>query len=198
MKFSVFVLASLILVATAIVAACGGSSSSEKTSQTQIDREPITALAGAAEGDAQEMEAHAATMASLAASRPDHAHWASDAELFKASAGSLRFLADSARAIARDPGSHPGSAVQPDRVLGDGLNLQGLGKTLITHADAMNTHLQTMRDQAAGDTALLARIDETGVDVQAMKQDGQAAINRGTELADTARRIAASTGQKIE
>ncbi len=198
MKFSVFVLASLVLVSTAIAAACGGSSSSQNASQIPIDREPITVLAGAAEADAQKMEAHAATMVSLAASRPDHAHWASDAELIKASAGSLRFLADSARAIARDPGSHPGNAVQPDRILGDGLNLQGLGKTLIAHADAMNTHLQTMRDQAAGDTALLARIDETGADVQTMKQDGQAAITRGAELADTARRIAASTGQKIE
>ena len=191
MKLSVLILASVILVSTAIAAACGGSSSSGKTSQIQIDREPITALAGAAEGHAQNMDAHAATMAS-------HARWASDADLIKADAGSLRFLADSARAIARDPGSHPGDAVQPDRILGDGLNLQRLGKTLIAHADAMSTHLQTMRQQAAGDSELLARIDETGADMQMMKQDGQAAIDRGTELADTARRIAASTGQKIE
>jgi len=197
-KLSVLILASVILVSTAIAAACGGSSSSDKTSQIQIDREPITALAGAAESDAQNMEAHAATMASLATSLPDHAHWGSDAELIKANAGSLRFLADSARAIARDPGSHPSNAVQPDRILGDGLNLQGLGKTLIAHADAMSAHLETMHQQAAGESELFARIDETGADMQAMKQNGQAAIDRGTELAETARRIAASTGQKIE
>ena len=197
-RLSVFCVASLIIVSTAIAAACGGSSSKDEAIQIQIDREPITALAGAAEADAQNMEAHAATMASLAASRPDHAHWASDAELIKANATPLRFLADSARAIARDPGSHPGGAVQPERILGDGLNLQRLGETLIAHADAMQSHLETMRDQAAGDSTLLSAIDAAQPDMQAMKQDGQAAIDRGRELADTARRIAAATGQKIE
>jgi hypothetical protein len=198
LKLSVLGMASLIIVSTAVAAACGGSSSNDQTSQIQIDRQPITALAGAAEADAQNMEAHAATIASLAASRADHAHWASDAELMKANATSLRFLADSARAIARDPGSHPSNAVQPERILGDGLNLQRFGETLIAHANAMQTHLDTMREQAAGDSTLLSAIDAAQPDMQAMKQDGQAAIDRGRELADTARRIAAATGQKIE
>lgn len=197
-KHSVLGVATIIASSVFIAAACGGSSPNGNTSQIQIDREPITALAGAAEGDAQKMEAHAATMTSIAAARPDHAHWASDAELIKANVISLRFLADSARSIARDPGSHPGNAVQPDRVLGDGLNLQGLGETLIAHADAMRTHLDTMREQAAGDSALLAAINAAQPDTEAMKRNGQAAIDRGKDLAETARRIAASTGQKIE
>ena len=196
-RYSLLVVAPLIASSILIAAACGGSSNGN-ASQIQIDREPITVLAGAAEGDAQSMEEHAATMTSIAAARPDHAHWASDAELIKANATSLRFLADSARSIARDPGSHPGNAVQPDRVLGDGLNLQGLGETLIAHADAMRTHLDTMREQAAGDSALLAAINAAQPDTEAMKRDGQAAIDRGKDLAETARRIAASTGQKIE
>jgi hypothetical protein len=198
LKLSALGVASLVIVSTAVAGACGGSSSKDQTSQIQVDREPITALAGAAAADALNMEAHAAAMASLADARPDHAHWASDAELIKANAASLRFLADSAQAIARDPGSHPGNAVQPQRVLGDGLNLQRFGETLIAHANAMQSHLDTMRKQATGDSTLLARIDESGFDVQKMQQDGQAAIDRGKELADTARRIAAATGEKIE
>ena len=197
-RHSLLVVAPLIASSILIAAACGGSSSNGNASQIQIDREPITVLAGAAEGDAQSMEEHAATMTSIAAARPDHAHWASDAELIKANATSLRFLADSARSIARDPGSHPANAVQPERILGDGLNLQGLGATLIAHAGAMQTHLGIMHDQAAGDDALLAAINAGQPDTAAMKRDGRAAIDRGNELADTARRIAASTGEKIE
>jgi len=185
----------LVLLGGVAVSACGGSGSSTLPITEALA--PINDLASAAAQDAANMETHATAMEAAAAARPDHAHWASDAQIIKASAQSLRLLAQSAESIASDPGSHPNTSVELRRVLGDGLNLQQLGQTLLGHADAMQTHLDTMRGQAASDQQLLAMIDQAGGDLQKMKQDGQAAVDRGKELEQTARRIAENTGQDI-
>jgi hypothetical protein len=194
------VITSVVVLAAlgALGSACRGSPSNGARSSIDIDREPIRALAGVASSDAQNMERHAATMKAAAAARPAHAHWASDADIVNADARSLRFLADSALAIANDPGSTPWTSIELRRVLGDGLNLQRLGETLLAHADAMDAHLQTMREQARGEGELIGSIDLAGADIADLRRDGQAAIDRGKELQNTARRIAENTGQKLD
>lgn len=186
-----------VLAATAFVAAACGSSGTDKKVQGELNLDPITELAGAASGDAQEMNAHADAMTTAAAQRPDLAHWAAVAETIRANARTLSFVADAARAIARDPGSHPGNAVELMRVYGAGTNLHQLGQTLVDHAAAMTTHIAVMRDEAAGDAALLDVIDAFAPNVDAMKEDGQAAMDHGTELQNQARRLADTVGVKL-
>ena len=133
-----------------VLAIALSSSSDGSPAPVKLDLASIRRLSDAAEQDADNMERHAQTMVTLAATRPDHAHWASDAELARASARSLRFLAESARAIDRDQAAFPASAsaIQLDRLQGDGLNLQGLGSTLIEHGNAMEKHGDVMRQEA--------------------------------------------------
>jgi hypothetical protein len=180
-----------------LVAAACGSGGTDKTVQGDLNLDPVRTLAGAAASDAQEMNAHADAMTAAAAQRPDHAHWAADAETIRADARTLSFVADAAQSIARDPGSHPGNAVELMRVYGDGTNLQQLGRSLVDHGAAMTTHIAVMRDEAAGDAELLKLIDAFAPNVEAMKVDGQAAIDRGTELIQEARRLAASVGVEL-
>lgn len=184
-----------IVLATMISAACSGSSNDEP--QPDVDRAPVLALAGAATREAESMRQHADQMESTAAGRPDHAHWAADAATLRANASSVAFIANSAIAIYNDPGSHPGNAVELDRVFGDGVNLHALGETLIEHADAMTSHVAVMREQAAGDEALLAVIDSLASDADGMRAVGQAASDRGTELQNEARRLADTVGVKL-
>lgn len=176
------------------------SSSDGSPAQVELDLTAIRALATAASQDADNMDRHAQTMAFIAAARPDHAHWASDAEIARANARSLRFVADSTLAIDRDQKAFPvtASAVQLDRLLGDGLNLQSLGQTVVDHATAMEGHIEVMRQQAAGDAALLAAVADLTPDVQRMKGDGTAAVNAGKALEDKARTIARSIGVKLD
>jgi hypothetical protein len=137
-------------------------------------------------------------MASAAAQRPDHAHWTADAESIRADARTLSFIADSARAIASDRGSNPMGAVELTRVYGDGNNLHQLGQSLVDHGAAMTTHIAVMRDEAAGDAALLSVIDAFSPNLDAMKADGQAAMDRGTQLMAEARRLASSIGIELQ
>jgi len=176
------------------------STSDESPAHVELDLTAIRELANAASQDADNMERHAQTMASIAAARPDHAHWASDAEIARANARSLRFVADSTLAIDRDQKAFPvtASAVQLDRLLGDGLNLQSLGQTVVDHATAMEGHIEIMRQQAAGDAALLAAVADLTPDVQRMKTDGTAAVSAGNALAEKARTIARSIGVKLD
>ena len=90
------------------------------------------------------------------------------------------------------------SAVHLDRLLGDGLNLQSLGQTIVDHANAMDGHIDVMRQQAAGDATLLDAIGDLGQDIQRMKTDGTAAMDAGKALADKARTIATSIGVKLD
>jgi len=182
-------LAAIVFVA----AACGDSS--DGTSM-DVDREPILALAGAATEEAQNMERHADEMEAAAATRPDHAHWAADAATLRANASSVAFMANAAMAIYNDPGSHGGSG-ELDRVFSDGVGLHELGETLAEHADAMQSHVAVMREQAAGDQALLTVIDSLASDADAMKTVGEAAMDRGTELQNQARRLANTVGIKL-
>jgi hypothetical protein len=143
------------------------------------------------------MERHADEMEAAAATRPSHAHWAADAATLRANASSMAFMANSAMAIYNDPGSHPGNAVELDRVSGDGVNLHALGETLVEHAEAMLSHVAVMREQAAGDEALLTIVDSLASDADAMKTVGEAAMDRGTELQNQARRLADTVGVKL-
>ena len=190
-----------IAIIVGVIALATSSSSHDGSSKrVEFDLTAIRQIASAASQDADNMERHAATMRSIAASRPDHAHWASDAEIALANARTLRFVADSARAIDRDQTIFPvmASSVQLDRLHGNGLNLQSLGQTTIAHADAMAGHIDVMRQQAAGDAALLAAIGDLGQDVQRMKTDGTTAMEAGKALIDQARTIARSIGVKLD
>ena len=195
-------LGALVLVAVVVgvitVATCG--TEDESSAPVELDLTAIRELASAASQDADNMERHAETMTAIAAARPDHAHWASDAEIARANARSLRFAADSARAIDRDQAAFPvtASAVQLERLLGDGLNLQSLGQTIVDHATAVQVHIELMREQASGDTTLLGAIGDFGQDVLRMKTDGTAAVDAGKALADKARTIARSIGVKLD
>jgi len=191
---SVMVLAAL----GALGSACGDAPSSGARGSPGIDSDPIRALAGAASSDALNMERHAATMKEAAAARADRANWVSDADVMNADARSLRVIADAAMAIARDPGSQPGTAIELRRVLGDGLNLEDLGQALIAHCDALQAHLQAMRAVVAGESELMAEVEMAGADIDNMKIIGQAAINRGEELQETALQIADNTGQDLD
>ena len=195
-------LGALVFVAVVVgvisVATCSGDDGSSPP--VDLDLTAIRDLASAASQDADNMEHHAATMTAIAAARPDHAHWASDADVARANARSLRFVAGSAQAIDRDQAVFPvtASAVQLDRLLGDGLNLQSLGQTIVDHATAMQGHIDLMREQASGDATLLSAIGDLGQDVQGMKADGTAAVDAGEALEDKARTIARSIGVKLE
>ena len=194
------VLVFLAIVIGIIALATSTSSDNGSAKKVDLDLRAVRQLASAAGQDADNVERHAATMTSIAASRPDHAHWASDAEIALANARTLRFVADSARAIDRDQATFPvtASAVQLDRLHGNGLNLQSLGQTIVDHATAMQGHIDVMRQQAAGDTTLLGAIGDLGQDVQTMKTDGTAAVDAGKALADKARTIARSIGVKLD
>ena len=187
-------------VAGAAVTLLGCSSDSDRLAKVDVDVGTINDLVTAANQDAKNMEGHADTMTSLVSSRPDHAHWENDADTARANARSVRFLADSAAAIARDQALFPAkaSAVDLGRLLGNGLNLQALGDMLLKHADAMDAHAKLMRQDAAGDARLIAVIDLFSADVGAMRSDAQTAIAQGKTLAETARTIARSTGVKVE
>ena len=90
------------------------------------------------------------------------------------------------------------SAVHLDRLLGDGLNLQSLGQTIVDHATAMEGHIDVMRQQAAGDATLLGAIGDLGQDVQRMKTDSTVAVDTGKALVDKARTIARGIGVKLD
>ena len=190
-----------IAIVVGVIALATSSSSDDGSSKrVALDLTSIRQLASAASQDADNMERHAATMTAMAAARPDHAHWASDAEIAQANARTLRFVADSAWAIERDQTAFPvtASAIQLDRLLGDGLNLQIFGQSVVGHANAMDGHIEVMRQQAAGDPTLLVAIGDLGQDVQRMKIDGAAAVDAGKALADKARTIATSIGVKLD
>lgn len=186
-------LAGLVFVA----AACGGSGLSDSELHSQINTDPIGALAGSAQDDAQQMMRHADAMTAASAQRPDARRWAADAETIRANARTLSFMAEGARSISRDPGSHPGTAVEVTRIYGDGDNLRVFGQMLIADADAMRSHIVVMREEAAGDAQLLQAVEAFAPNVEAMKTDGQAAIDRGNELIREAQRIASSIGVKL-
>lgn len=182
------------LAVVLVASACGGSSD---RAGVDLDREPIRALAERASQEAQNMERHANEMETAAGSRPDHAHWEADAATLRANASSMLFMATSAMAIYRDPGSDLGNAVQLGRVFGDGVNLHALGETLVEHAEAMQSHAAVMREQASGDQALLTIVDSVSSDAGGMKAVGEAAMDRGTALQNEARRLADSVGADL-
>lgn len=191
-RLSVF---TLIIVA-AIVAIAGACGDSSGGTSMDVDREPIVGLAGMATRESQNMELHADEMEAAAATRPDHAHWAADAATLRANASSVAFMANAAMAIYNDPGSHGGSG-ELDRVFSDGVGLHELGETLTEHADAMLAHVAVMREQAAGEPQLLSIIELVAADVDGMKAAGLAAMDRGTELQNQARRLANTVGIKL-
>ena len=115
----------VLAVGAGVLAIALSSSGDGSPAPVDLDLSAIRELANAASQDADNMERHADAMASIAAARPDHAHWASEAELARANARSLRFIAESARAIDRDEATFPvtASSIQLDRLLGHGQNL---------------------------------------------------------------------------
>lgn len=194
--FIVFAVVGLGAVVLALALAQTDGSS---PAPVELNLTAIRDLANAASQDADNMERHAESMASVAAARPDHAHWASEAEIARANARSLRFVADSARAIDRDQTAFPAtaSAVQLDRLLGDGLNLQGFGQTIMDHATAMSSHIEDMRREAGDDESLLAAISDLGGDVERMEADAMAAISAGKALEEKARALGRSIGVEL-
>ncbi len=176
-------------------AACGGST---ERSRVALDLAPVTGLAASATQDAQAMEQHADAMATAAGGRPELTQWLSEAETIRANAKSLRLLASQASAIRHDPGARAGESTELIRILGDGQNLQQLGDALIAHAGAMESHVSAMGRQTAGDATLTNVVGQLMTDTASMRRDGQAAVDRGKELQESARRLAQSLGQKIE
>lgn len=196
MNIKMVALAGLAALALATTMACGSSGGS-KQAQGELNLDPIITLAGAANTDAEAMEQHADAMTAAAANRPDHAHWAADAETIRADARTLRVMADAAKAIEHDPGARPGNAVELGRVYGDGSNLHLLGQTLVDHAGAMQTHISVMRNEAAGDPVLLEVVDAFAPNLDAMRADGEAAMDYGIDLMNEARRLAQSIGEEL-
>lgn len=196
----VLIIAVVVGLSAAVLALALADTDDGSPAPVELDLTAIRALANAASQDADNMEQHAESMASIAAARPDHAHWASEAEIARANARSLRFVAESARAIDRDQALFPvtASAVQLDRLLGNGLNLQSFGQTVLEHATAMESHIEDMRQEAGDDASLLAAIGDLGGDVERMKADGTAAINAGKALEEKARTIGRSIGVDLE
>jgi hypothetical protein len=195
-----FRIASAIVISL-VLAACDGSSNDDSREHSvglNVDLRPIHALAETASQNAVNMDDHADAMAAAAVGRPDLDHWKSDADTIRAEAQSLRLLADWAKAIQYDPGARSDSSADLQRVLSDGKSLEQLGGTLLTHSSAMQAHLDVMRQQAGGHATLIATLAQLDSDVSDMKQSGQAAVDRGRELQETARRLAQSTGIKIE
>lgn len=181
---------------TLVLVAC--SDVEDERSRVALDVAPVSALAAAASQDAQAMEQHADAMVAAAPGRPELAQWRADADAIRANAKSLRLLASWASAIRHDPGTRASEHVELIRILGDGRNLQQLGETLIAHAGAMEAHVLAMRQQASSDPALASVASQLTSDTASMQRDGQAAIERGKELQELARRLAQSLGQKIE
>lgn len=179
-----------------LLVACGDAAA--ERSRVAVELAPISALAMAATQDADAMEQHAAAMTTTAASRAELAPWRAEADTIRANAKSLRLLASWAAAIRHDPGARSNESVELVRILGDGRNLQQLGDTLIAHANAMESHVTAMRQQAGSDPAAVAVASQLTTDTASMRRDGQAAIDRGTELQETVRRLAQSLGQKLE
>lgn len=192
------ILGSLVGITVLFGSACGGSS--QAGDKPSIDQQAISALIGSSNADAAALDEHADAMLAAGAGRPDQAHLESDAKTIRAEARSLRFLADSTAAMLRDQELFPasGTAIQLNRLLGNGVNLQSLGQSLQEHSDAIQSHITAMREQWAGDGPLLAAADALEGDIGRMHVDGQGAIDRGQAMADEARRIAKSTGQTIE
>lgn len=184
----------LSLLAIALVAC----KTAEQRSRVAIDLAPVSALAASATRNAEDMEQHASAMATAAGNRPQFATWGAEADTIRANAKSLRLLASTAAAIRHDPGARSGESTELIRILGDGQNLQQLGDTLLAHAGAMETHVTTMRQQAASDPSLAGVVGQLSTNIAAMRRDGQAAIDRGRELQETARRLAQSLGQKLQ
>lgn len=184
----------LALIATVFVAC----SASEERSKVAIEIAPISALALAATQDAEAMGQHALAMVSALGTRPELALWGADAETVRADARSLRLLESTASAIRHDPGARSGEFTELIRLVGDGRNLEQLEATLIARAGAMDAHATAMRQQAAGDPSLTSVVGQLSTDTASMRRNGQAAIDRGKELQETARRLAQSLGQKIE
>ena len=184
-----------IVLLASVVVACGGS---EGRSRVALDIAPVSTLAATATQDAEAMEQHAAAMATAIGSRPELAQWGAEADTIRANAKSLQLLASTAAAIRNDPGARSGESTELIRILGDGRNLEQLGTTLVAHAGAMDAHVTTMRQQAAGDPTLTSVLGQLSTDTASMRRDSQAAIDRGKELQETARRLAQSLGQKLE
>lgn len=176
-------------------AACGETKDGDDgQTQDELHLDPIRNLAGTARREGSAMEEHAEAMETAAASRADHAHWAADAESIRADVGTLRIIASTASSISRDPGAHPGGAVEIGRVYGDGKNLADMGRTLIDHAKAMDAHTAVMRDEAEGDELLLATVVELGTDAASVESVGEAAVEQGNVLMAEARQLAESIG----
>jgi hypothetical protein len=184
----------VILTGAGIAAA---TRDAEPVVQTRAGSAPIYELARVSAIDAEKLDAHAAAMERIAAAEPAHAQWAQDAASMRNNAGTLRFIARSSLAIAGDRGANPDTSVEVRRVLGDGLNLDALGTTVIEQAASLEAHLESMRAEAGGDPALIALIDASAPDVVSMRRDGEAAVKRGRELQKLATGIAQTTGQAL-
>lgn len=195
----VFVLGSAI-VFMVVAFATVTSSEDDKHACVDVDVSLILDLANSAEADAERMDSHATTMLNAAASRPDLFAWIGEAQTTRANAQSLRFLAGSARAVHHDMQTFPitSSAVDLGRLLGNGRNLQSFGKSIVAHAEAMDTHVTSMRRQAGEDRALIAAIEILSGDVSALRSDGQSAVHQGEELANRALTLARSIGVELE
>ncbi len=61
----------------------------------------------------------------------------------------------------------------------------------------MDAHIATMRDQAAGDEALLQAVTDLGADPSDLRSVGNAAIEQGNVLMAEARRLAQSIGEDL-
>ena len=176
-------------------AACGDD---DDGGEARPELGSISAVAQAARRDAAAMDRHADAMA--AAGSIDAVQLRSDEETIRTAARSLRALADWADSILASEALHPTShrMVELNRLLGDGLNLAALGEMVVEHAGAMEAHVAAMRERHAGTPEVLVTLTALENNVQMMREDGEAAVQAGNDLADQAREFARGIGATIE
>ena len=134
-------------------------------------------------------------MTNVASSRDNSVLWVSSAELTRTAARSLRVLASNAKAVVR---VHQQNLDDPGGMLSDGLSLLRPGETLLRQTEALGVDIRLLREDANGDEALQASIEELAKAVKEAREDAGVAIQQGTFLVERARQIARSLGIRIE
>lgn len=196
MRFIAGAAAALVLLALLGALVCSVPSG-RNSGPTRVDLAAITGIAASANASAAALERHASAL-EADTSTSDSAAVREYAESLAAGASSLRFLADSARAVVRVQGA-PAAAggTNLSGMLSDGLTLQQLGEALLDQIDELEASFISLREETLAGQAP-AGLDSLEVDLRSARSTAQAAISQGSALAEQARRIARSLGTKID
>lgn len=185
-------LAGLSLLALTTAQAC---SSQQSSSGSGLDFDAISALACSATSDAQNLDQHAAAIEAFAASRSNRILWLHVVDDARASARTLRFLADNAKAVMR---MRRQSLDDPGGMLSDGLTLLRPGETLLRQTQALDANIRLLREDANSDQSLRDAVEALASAVKEAREDAGVAVQQGNLLVERARQIARSLGVDIE